>query len=248
LHVLGSFDRWNAHAARLAASALARRAGLSVDELCRRVVARFSERVATELVDKILEDEVGRPDWPRERIGAEFLRRALGPESGDLGCTLTLRRPLVAIGAPVAAYLPRVAETLRTELVIPEHAEVANAVGAVSGSIVQRARVEVNVLGGDGSVRVHGLPGGLADFGDLEVAVRHVEHVMRPHLTGLACEAGAEHVEVSMVREDLRAPVNGSVDQDMYLGSQLIFTAAGRPSPARPAGVELAGAKSMDWE
>ena len=153
LHVLGAFDRWNVEAARLAASILAWRAGVSVDELCMRVVARFSERVATEVVNKILEDEVGRPDWPRERIGAELLRRALAPQNGDLDCTLTLRRPLVAIGAPVAAYLPRVAEMLCTELVIPEHAEVANAVGAVSGSIVQRARVEVNVLGGDGSVQ-----------------------------------------------------------------------------------------------
>ena len=56
----------------------------------------------------------------------------------DLGCTLTLRRPLVAIGAPVAAYLPQTAASLHTELVIPHHAEVANAVGAVSGSIIQR--------------------------------------------------------------------------------------------------------------
>jgi N-methylhydantoinase A/oxoprolinase/acetone carboxylase beta subunit len=233
LHVLGAFGRWNAEASRLAAAALAQRAGMTATELCERIVGHFSERVATEIVSKVLEDEVGRHGRTREPAAAELLRRAMGAADGDLGCALTLRRPLVAIGAPVAAYLPRVADILHTELIIPEHADVANAVGAVSGSIVQRARVVLNVLGGDGSVRAHGLPGGPADFGNLESAVLHVERVMRPHLTGLAGAAGAEHVELNLVREDLRVPVNGTVDQDVYLGSTLTYTAAGRPSPAR---------------
>ncbi len=233
LHVLGAFERWDGEAARLAASALARHAGTTAEELCEQIVARFSERVATEIISKVLEDEVVRPNWARDPVAAELLRRALSKPAGDLGCALTLRRPLVAIGAPVAAYLPRVAQALHTELVIPEHAEVANAVGAVSGSIVQRARVVLTGLGGDGSVWAHGLPEGLADFDDVEAAVEHVERLMRPHLIAQATEAGAEHVELSFTREDLRAPVKGTVDQDMYLGSTLTFTAAGRPSPAR---------------
>ena len=94
------------------------------------------ERVATEIVNKVLEDEV-RPDWPREPVAAELLRRASGARRGLRVCPHT-QRPLVAIGTPVAAYLPSVATSLRTELVIPEHADVANTVGAVSGSIVQR--------------------------------------------------------------------------------------------------------------
>ena len=140
----------------------------------------------------------------------------------------------MAIGAPVAAYLPQTAASLHTELVIPHHAEVANAVGAVSGSIIQRAQVVVNPLD-DGAVRVHGLPGGPADFRGLEAAVRHVEQVMLGYLAGLAREAGAEDVELSRTREDLWAPVKGAMGQEVFLGSTLTFTAAGRPSPARPA-------------
>ena len=64
----------------------------------------------------------------------------------ELDCTLTLQQPVVAIGAPVEAYMPRVAEQLHTELVIPPHAEVANAVGAVAGGVVQRQRVLINPL------------------------------------------------------------------------------------------------------
>jgi N-methylhydantoinase A/oxoprolinase/acetone carboxylase beta subunit len=246
LHALGRFERWNAEASRLAASVLARRAGMSVGDFCNLVIGRFSEQVATEVINKVLEDEVGRPDWARERIGQALLRRAIaGPEgdrasgaaaTDDLGCALILRRPLVAIGAPVAAYLPRAAEILGTELVIPPHSDVANAVGAVSGSIIQRATIVVNPIGGEGQVRAHGLPQGPADFAEVEAAVRHANEVMVERLTTLAQEAGAEHVELSFQREDLRAPVNGSLGQEVFLGSTLYFTAAGRPRPARLIG------------
>jgi N-methylhydantoinase A/oxoprolinase/acetone carboxylase beta subunit len=210
------------------------------------VVTQFSEQVATEVINKVLEDEVGRPDWGRERIGQALLRRAIAgadervgddaSHHGDLACAFTLRRPLVAIGAPVAAYLPRAAGILRTELVIPEHSGVANAVGAVSGSIIQRATVVVNPIGGEGQVRVHGLPAGPVDFEAVEPAVRHAEQMMADCLTALAQDAGAEHVEFSCRREDLRVPVNGAPDQEMFLGSTLRFTAAGRPRPARAVG------------
>ena len=247
LHVLGVFERWDAEASRLAAAVLAGRLGVDVIAFCEAVVRQFSQQVATEVVNKVLEDEIGRPDWTREPAGRALLARALNERPstptlrgsaqgapGDLGCTLTLRRPLVAIGAPVAAYLPQAAASLHTELVIPPHADVANAVGAVSGSIIQRAQVVVNPLD-DGAVRVHGLPGGPADFRGLEAAVRHAERLMQEHLAGLAMEAGAEDVELSRTREDLWAPVKGAMGQEVFLGSTLTFTAAGRPSPARPA-------------
>lgn len=243
LHVLGVFERWDAEASRLAASLLAAQSGMDVEAFCRLVVERFAEQVATEVVNKVLEDEVGRPNWAGEPAGAALLGRALGSgnHSGaahhtDLGCTLTLRRPLVAIGAPVAAYLPQAAAHLNTELVIPPHAEVANAVGAVSGSIIQRAQVIISVLDGDGTLRVHGLPGGVVDFRGLEKAVQHAETVMNAHLRDLATRAGAEQVELSRSRHDLRTPIKGYSGQELFLGSTLVFTAAGRPSPARTRG------------
>ena len=233
LHVLGRFQRWNAQASRLGAELLAAQAGLSARDFCEQVVRGASNRVAMELVSKVLEDEVGPPNWEREPSAAALLERALSnPGDGDLGCELTLRRPLVAIGAPVEAYMPLVAERLHTELIIPPHAEVANAVGAVAGGVIQRLRVLINPLDGGGRFRLH-LPDGVQDFGDLEQAVRHAQQVMLPHAEALAQQAGAEQVEVRMARTDRRAEVGGGWGEEIYLGTELIFTAVGRPSPAR---------------
>ncbi len=233
LHVLGRFQRWNGEASRLGAELLAGQVGLTAEDFCEQVARGVSDRVATELVNKVLEDEVGPPNWDREPTAAALLERALnGPRDGDLNCELTLRRPLVAIGAPVEAYMPRVAKRLHTELIIPPHAEVANAVGAVAGGVIQRLRVLISSLDGGEQFRLH-LPDGVRDFADLEQAVSHARRVMSAHVEALARQAGAGQVEVRMARADRQARVAAGWGQEVYLGTELIFTAVGRPSPAR---------------
>jgi len=233
LHVLGRFQQWNVEASRLGAEMLAGQAGLSVENLCEQVTQGVSARVAAELVSKVLEDEIGRPDWEREPSAAALLERALnGQRDGDLSCELTLRRPLVAIGAPVGAYLPRVAERLHTELIIPPHAEVANAVGAVAGGVIQRLRVLISSLDGGERFRLH-LPDGVHDFADLEQAIGYAQQVMSAHVEALAYQAGADQVEVRMARADRGVKIAAGWGQEVYLGTELIFTAVGRPSPAR---------------
>jgi N-methylhydantoinase A/oxoprolinase/acetone carboxylase beta subunit len=233
LHVLGRFRHWNVEASQLGAELLAAQVGVPVEEFCEQVVRGVSDRVATELVSKVLEDEVGPPDWEREPSAAVLLERALnGPGDGDLSCELTLRRPVVAIGAPVEAYMPRVAERLHTELIIPPHAEVANAVGAVVGGVIQRQRVLISPLDAGERFRLY-LPDGVHDFDDLERAVSYAQEVMAAHVEAQARQAGAEQVEVQMSRRDRRAKVVAGWGQEVYLGTELTFTAVGRPSPAR---------------
>ncbi len=50
---------------------------------------------------------------------------------------------LIGVGAPTHIFLPRVAEALGSQCILPEHAEVANALGAVLADV--RAKVEIEV-------------------------------------------------------------------------------------------------------
>ena len=54
---------------------------------------------------------------------------------------VSLERPLIGVGAPVGAFLPEAAANLSTRLIVPEHAEVANAFGAITGRVVERTEV-----------------------------------------------------------------------------------------------------------
>ncbi|MGD1992163.1 MAG: hypothetical protein PVI59_03110, partial [Anaerolineae bacterium] len=231
LHVLGIFRRWDGEAAQLGAQLLAARLGLSVPALCERVVSGVSDRVTTALVSKVLSDEVALPDWEAEPAAWAMLERALGNVSGsDLDCRLMLRQPVVAVGAPVCAYMPRVADQLSTELVIPKHAGVANAVGAVVGGVALQQRVLIVPIGMNEHFRIF-LPEGVRDAGSLEEAVAHAQEVVPDQLRRRARQAGADHVEVKVTRKDLEAPVHGGWGRSIHLETELVFTAVGRPSP-----------------
>jgi N-methylhydantoinase A/oxoprolinase/acetone carboxylase beta subunit len=259
LHVLGHFERWEAEASRLGAELLVAQTDLSPEVFCERVVADVSNRVTTALVSKVLSDEATLPEgssepssrglrpssaevlrpeglaevWEREPSAGALLGRALGNVPGsDLDCQLRLRQPVVAVGAPVEAYLPRVARQLDTELIVPLYAEVGNAAGAVAGGVVQQLRVIIRPLDSDQRFRLH-LPDGVRDFSTVEEGVAYAQEVVPVQLKALARQAGAEQIEMQITRVDQNVPVAAGWEEHIYLGTELTFTAVGRPSPAR---------------
>jgi N-methylhydantoinase A/oxoprolinase/acetone carboxylase beta subunit len=235
LHVLGKFQLWDTEAAKLGAKLLAAQAGLEAEEFCRHVAEKVSDRVATELISKVLSDEATKPDWEAEPAATALLARALnGSQDSGLACRLTLKNPVVAIGAPVEAYLPRTSGQLNTELVIPDYAGVANAVGAVAGGVVQQVRAIIHQLDDESGYRLH-LPDGVHDFETLKESVAYAQERVPEQIKALAHQAGADQVEVKMVREDRTAPVKGGWGSEIYLSTELLFTAVGRPSIARDA-------------
>jgi N-methylhydantoinase A/oxoprolinase/acetone carboxylase beta subunit len=232
LHALDRLALWHSEAARLGAQVLAVQGRRTADELCREVVEGVSRRATIALLSKILSDESHLPNWDGEPTAALLLERVLNDQHpGDLAFRATLRQPVVAIGAPVAAYMPRVVDRLQTELVIPPHAEVANAVGAVAGGVVQRQRVVITPLEDGETLRLH-LPDRIRDFHDLEQAVAYAQQEMVPWIAALARKAGASQAEVQVNRHDRDVQVKAGWGDRLYLGTELIFTAAGRPSPA----------------
>ena len=236
LHVLGRFQVWDHEAARLGADLLAAQLDMSSGELCELVTNEMSNRVSEELITKVFHDEVRTPQWHNEPIATAIVARALGlHQNTDLNCQLTLRRPVVAVGAPVKAYLPRTTAQLHTELIIPEQAGVANALGAVAGSVIQRAIALVRPVDFGERYRLY-LSGNLAlqlptnDFPDIESAVSQAHSVIPDQLKDLAHQAGAGQVEVKMHRSDSVVEVRDQIGQNVFLETELAYTAVGRPA------------------
>jgi N-methylhydantoinase A/oxoprolinase/acetone carboxylase beta subunit len=234
-HILGLQEGWPAEAAHLGAelwiredAAAGRVTDASADVFARRVLetvildsgrAIIAAALATEGEGEI---EAGGP------LGRRLVDRALSPmrNAGSLLQTsLTLQRPLVAIGAPVATYYPEVAQRLGARLVVPPHAGVCNAIGAVAGGIMQSVTALITAPN-EGRFRVH-LPSGKRDFGNLETAAAEA----LKEATGLAAEqarkAGADAIEVSHRRLD-KVHRDG-MGAAIFLDSRIEVTAFGRP-------------------
>lgn len=231
LHVLGHYTPHDVEAARLGASLLGTPLGLTAEAFSARVVARVDERLVRELVAKVLEDE-GDESGGDVPLLDRVVRRHV---ASDLTCDLTLQLPVIAVGAPVEAYMPDVAQTLHTQLVVPPHAEVANAVGAVAGGVVQHIRVTVRPTEREGIYHVS-MPQGTWAVSSIDEGVMMAQAQIPDLLRERMLEAGAEDVEIRVARDDNTAPLKGGWGQRALIETELLFTAVGTPATSGPGG------------
>ena len=126
------------------------------------------------------------------------------------------------------AYLPHTADTLHTELIIPQHAEIANAVGAVSGGVVLSLSALIRPVDDKLPIRLY-LPDGTSDHRLLEEAVAYAGEKVPVQLQQLAIEAGADQVEIRIERENRTAPVGTGHQETAFVETVITYTAVGRP-------------------
>jgi N-methylhydantoinase A/oxoprolinase/acetone carboxylase beta subunit len=234
-HVLGYHHDWSLEAAQLGAELWARRAfesgrepGKNAHDFCQRVMQQVTVQAGRALVATALAETHGVNLDGQDVWRRLFVDRALiedGREGSLVDVALTLRRPLVAIGAPVETYYPAVAERLHTRLCIPQHAEIANAVGAVAGGVMQTVNALIKPLDDDSGFRVH-LPIGIRDFHDLEEAAAYAMEEASLLAQAQAQRAGAVNVQVQTRRDDHIIRLQS---EDVYFGSEVTATAVGRP-------------------
>ncbi len=229
LHVLGQMDIWNKEASCLGAELLAGQVGMDVIAFCSALVKKLSAGLVREILSKVMENKTGLPQWDKEPIASAILNRALSDQDEEeLSCLFKLKKPLVAIGAPVEAYMPDAALILNTELIIPEHAHVANAFGAATAGIIQRSQAVIRMMEGGRIYRAH-LPDKLADFPNFEAAKIYTEKYMRSYIINLAQKAGARDIKVEMAFSDHSEKLPAGWPQEIFLDTQLFVAAYGDP-------------------
>jgi len=234
-HILGLQRGWSGEAATLGAR-LFLRAGSRGDWRPAGDAAGFAAQVIEQVVRQsgqvILssaiadDDAIAERDWGR--LGLRLVSRALAGEPARVplvAVQLRLSRPLVAIGAPVAAYYPEVARRLHTRLVIPPHAGVSNAVGAVAAGIVQTAEALITQPS-EGLFRLH-LATGIEDFNELESAAERAAAAVQDQVDAQARRAGAGEFQVSISRKD--KTVREKSGLQIFIESRIAATAFGRP-------------------
>ena len=77
---------------------------------------------------------------------------------------------LLGMGAPAHVFLPEVARALGTRCILPEHAEIGNAIGAVMAELIARASVTLTQWDEGGLTWLVHTPDGSVRFEDLDAA------------------------------------------------------------------------------
>lgn len=231
-HVLGRQSDWDTQAARKALTLLARRRGSNGTRLAtdaETMAAAIIDQLTRQSVDCLLEAAFAEdlPHWqaPPETLARhELLHAGLSRRSGLVEIQAGLAVPVIALGASAGCYYETVADRLGTRLVVPDHAGVANAIGAVVGQVAVHAEGTVTSPA-PGRFIAH-LSTGPKAFGDAEAAIRTLDADLRTQALEKASRAGVFAPHLRPAREDILAEVEG---QAMFIESRLRLTASGRP-------------------
>ena len=195
LHVTGEYTPWDAELPRRVVQVVARMWGVSVDEMVASIRRQMTRTITAEIVHFLSGHPVPETSlaYTGGSLASWLFDESLAPGDPFLGCQINLKIPLVGIGAPARAFLPPVAEALGTEILFPEHYQVANAVGTVVGNVLVQKEAEVQpVL--NGSVRCGYLAraGSVEQtFGKLEEALAFARQTVSEQAQAEARAAGA---------------------------------------------------------
>lgn len=234
-HVLGSLAVWDRDAAEKALVLLGRKRTGAGDSLARDPVA-MARMIVDQLTEQttlaLLETAFSEEDTDFGESSANLARhvlmqRGLAGHRGLITLKAGLAVDVIGLGASAATYYPAVGERLNTTMILPDHAGVANAIGAVVGRVTLRKSGSVTAPT-EGKYRVH-LESGPEDFNDPDSAMQCLQNALQHEAETEARSAGAIDIQLSHGRVVRQAQVEG---RDVFLEAILTVEASGRPRVA----------------
>ncbi len=229
MHVRGEFTDFDKGTAERAARMVAANLQIDTAELCERVYREIRRKMYANIVKLLLQHEdkfYAAGTFGKETdhwIDSCFLAAERAERDG-LQPLLHTKYALVGIGAPVSLFLKDVAALLGTRAIVPPHAAVANALGAVSGSVYARRTAEIRsanegfiVYGNDSTMT----------FAALEQAEAYAEKDARNAALACARERGARgEIGVTLRREcSTSATAYDEKEDSLFLGETVIAEA-----------------------
>jgi N-methylhydantoinase A/oxoprolinase/acetone carboxylase beta subunit len=211
MHIEGRYEVWDTEAAAYAWKVFCQYQFRDQEELRDVVWSQMSEMILHAVLTFLSEKPLELRDRQRSLEGADddmgrwFFYNSLYQAHPNLETSIRLRRPIIGIGAPAGIFLPSVAKAMHTELILPEHHEVANAVGAIAGSVmVEEELLIYPKLSRDGLevfgyyVQAHDVR---HEFEELSAALAHARELSQERALGAALRSGADKPEVTIEEE-----------------------------------------------
>ena len=232
LHVTGDFAEFDSEAAALGAALMARQKNgigqpmaATGAVLAGMTLAELHRHSGVALMDAALAHQgAGEGQASGNPLLADLYRNTGPDDSGIVSVSLRLETGLVALGASAATHYPHVAARMGVDLTVPDHAEVAGAVGAAAGSVRQRVMISVTQPS-EGRFRIH-LPDGPRDVGVMEDALAAARDAAAALAESRAAKAGASSVSVTLEEDVKLVPLDA--DRDMFIEALIYATADGR--------------------
>ena len=225
LHVTGRFDRWRKESAESYCRMFSRLTKMAIAEMADHLLDMGVERLTLELLKRQLDEETDPEALHTCPVCRTLVKNLLSGGSDQYAVRIDLKRPVVGIGAPIHFFLPRAAKALGAEVVLPQDADVANAIGAITSNVVVKRRVRI-VPNQEGGFLIEGLVGArhFQNFAEADAVAR--EELARM-VRNLAWGAGTSSRVVELRTED-QIPTTADGRQ-IFMGRIIHAKLTGRP-------------------
>jgi N-methylhydantoinase A/oxoprolinase/acetone carboxylase beta subunit len=214
LHVLGEYTEWDTEASITGAKILARLTPMDEYELCRKVKEEVAINMALSLMGYMFEGV--------ERHAIEKILR------GDYYSQFKVNVPVILLGGPVRAYVEELGNLIDAQIIVPEHAEVGNAVGALVGKGIKRIEILVKSFyeKSQRSILVFS-PEGRKQFETHQEAVEYATKLGNQLILDYMVDSGIEYgdIDISVKSEDLAMEDGGGSP----IETRLVFLGVGVP-------------------
>ncbi len=228
LHAEGSYIQYDAQASRLGVDYACRKLRVDKDELIRRIKEMVYEKITHEIIMKLIFDETCESNDCK--ICRDLLGKAItGMPGRDFSCAIILNKPIVGIGAPVCAWLPDVAKRLHTDFIAPPDSMVGNAIGAISGCIIESIDILIEPKGTcmdySGPCTVFSKLGKM-NFDTIEIGMEYAKSEGGKFAGDIAKQAGAYSTDIRYDVKERRYDVEGA---EAILDITVSVIATGKP-------------------
>jgi len=227
-HVLGRQANWDPAAARLGAELFSRKRDGQGHHVAKDAEA-FSEMVLTAVTrrsaEAILETVFAEDGLDGGvSVANPLVQRAVGRRGGMARLSIVLDRPVIGLGASASLHYAGLPRLIGNDCIIAEHADVANALGAVVGQVRMSAEARVSQPE-NGLFRLNSGQR-LDDYDTEDEAMAAAEAHIRALAAGLAERAGTDQARIEISRDMRVATIEG---ERSFVEAIVVATATGRP-------------------
>ncbi len=224
MHMAGQFQRWDTELAQEYAGFLAYLSGKEVDALALELMDDTVRLLSMALLKRQLDDETDSDTMDTCPVCQVLMANLMAGGNDQYQINVTLKRPVIGIGAPINYFLKRAVKPLGAEAVLPKDADVANAIGAVTSEV--RIRRQVSIIPGSGGFVIEGIKGNRR-FKAFDKADAFAREELVRMIRALGQQAGTSCTRVILETHD-RIPKTTSGDP-VFMGRVIQGTLTGRP-------------------
>ena len=199
-HALGWATAWDRPAAKKTLRLFGRQRTGAGEMLAKdpQTMARIIvDQLTQQTVLALLETAFGVP--AAELARHVLMQKGLDRHRGLLALNTGINVPVIGLGASASTYYPAVGNRLGCNIILPNHAGVANAIGAVVGQVTMR-KTGLITSPSEGCFRVH-LAAGPQDLVNVETAMSLLEETLRSEMLNAAKDAGASNIQITAKRK-----------------------------------------------